>query len=88
MAIQRTKFKVERVEPCRCDAYPFPHRAGGGACSGYPLCHHGYPEEGHPDFTEDYPCRSCRDEEASDRLYDEFRDRQMERAAEKVENAN
>lgn len=22
-------------EPCRCPAYPFPHRRSGGACSGH-----------------------------------------------------
>ena len=75
----KKRFKVKRVEPCRCEAYPFPHRARGGACSGYPLCAHGYPIEGHPDFSEDYQCRSCRDEDAADRLYDEFRDRQMDK---------
>lgn len=30
-------------QPCDCIAYPFPHRPGGGACSGgviCPMCKH------------------------------------------------
>lgn len=29
------------MKPCRCDAYKFPHRFGGGACHGPFLCVHG-----------------------------------------------
>ena len=68
-------------EPCHCDAYDFPHRPGGGKCSGYPICAHGEFAEGHPDYSEDYPCRSCHDEYWSDMLWDQERDRQMEEEA-------
>ena len=39
------KRKRNLPRPCRCDAYPFPHRPGGGACESDPdieCSHHKY----------------------------------------------
>lgn len=32
------------MKVCRCDAYHFPHRFGGGDCKGPYLCEHGVDE--------------------------------------------
>lgn len=41
---------TNKPQPCHCNAYPFPHRVGGGNCEGETLCKHGYP--GYNDYDE------------------------------------
>ena len=55
---------------CDCDAYPFPHRKGGGACHEDLVCPHGvhYPE--HPDYDSNYDrCEICARQERMDVEY-------------------
>lgn len=51
-----------KQETCRCSAYPFPHRKGGGACDPDGMC----PHEIYRD--EEY-CEKCEEAERDDRRY-------------------
>lgn len=63
------------TETCTCEAYPFPHRKGGGLCEADNVCEHGYYMTSHPDFDPAIDrCFSCEEMEMVDRKFDEGRD--------------
>lgn len=61
-------------QPCRCDAYPFPHRIGGGKCYANLVCAHGVLTSDHPDYDRlvDH-CQDCEREEYADWQFDQAR---------------
>ncbi|MBN1841246.1 MAG: hypothetical protein JW883_03060 [Deltaproteobacteria bacterium] len=63
-----------KLRLCTCDAYPFPHRLGGGKCLGRYICPHGVRQYGHPDYdrTADH-CEVCAAWEYADLCYDRGR---------------
>ena len=75
--IERSRKGRRKPElTCRCDALPFPHRAGSDPdCIGLLYCHHGLPMYGHPDW--DGRCPDCDREAWADIAFDTWRDARL-----------
>ena len=65
--------KKREQETCNCEAYPFPHRLGGGKCEAEEwFCAHGIMTHHHPEWDGE-GCLDCRREEYADYVYDNRR---------------
>jgi hypothetical protein len=61
---------------CNCDAYPFPHRKGGGKCNEDLVCKHGHLLPDHPDYDPTIDrCPECSYWERVDWAFDTYYDR-------------